>query len=973
MGNAVGRMLGLKTGNGTQKSKKNLPSGGNRKQRKKKDKILKLRQLIAKAGNEIFRRKCRRKATKREKEIIEELGKLCSGVQMNVSVLLRMKEPWLEELRYEKCKLEKDIQNTKKRKNKALFETNESKFYREINQKETLGQAPTVEEFVNFWAGIWEGSREVEIKPWMVDIERKIAEKVKGVKQFNVTKSKLAKTIKKRKNWSAPGIDGIQNFWWKQLNCCWDKSVTVFENFKLNPDQIPAWFMLGRTVLLPKTEVIDSVDLFRPITCLNTVYKIYTGMIGEYLKEHSTSWDLWDDGQMGARSGVLGTVDQLLIDGCIMGEVVEHRRNLTVAYYDYKKAYDNVLHGWIVLVLKWMKIPQDLLNVIIQLMSGWKTRLEIKMGSQMVVSRWINIFRGFLQGDSFSPVGYCLTVVPIGMLISVSDGYVLGKPGDRSLKRTHSLLIDDLKVYQKDHEKMVAVNEIIVTASLDTGATYGIKKCAEIVIKHGSIVKGEGLDVLGERMHCFDPEKEEHYKFLGVEQGCGFVKEVVLCRILKEIDVRTRSLSDTGLHDRHLMKALKTRVIPVAAYVMNMVKFSNADLHEMDAVIKRALRENKMLGKQSSDERLYMSRKEGGRGLKSFSEVYKVTKIRVACYMIFSDSLWIQRAWERECSKECWSIKREAEEALREVGSNLKLSNNSVELNGQQIDVDWKKAYKVLKKEFMDKHTQKMKENYLQKVMQSDVWGKQNICSHKWLQRNLGSIKTASIVTMLEQMVETNAWKVLRGQIDVSDMCRLCKKHKETVHHLVSGCTTLAGKEYLQRHNKALMVFAVSWAVEVELLPKGATWFKERWESGKVLENENFKLRWDFDAKLMRYGVHRRPDLWLENKNEKKIWIVDMACPMEMNLEKKVGEKLKNYKQLAFETREKRPNWDVRIIPLVVGSLGGVAEGMEKELKLLLGNDKLAQLVNAEMVKIVLMESESIVRAVLSSLIQPTH
>ena len=31
--------------------------------------------------------------------------------------------------------------------------------------------------------------------------------------------------------------------------------------------------------------------------------------------------------------------------------------------------------------------------------------------------------------------------------------------------------------------------------------------------------KGEGLDVLEERMKCLDPEKYESYKFLGIEQS----------------------------------------------------------------------------------------------------------------------------------------------------------------------------------------------------------------------------------------------------------------------------------------------------------------------------------------------------------------------------------------------------------------------------------------------------------------------
>ena len=54
-------------------------------------------------------------------------------------------------------------------------------------------------------------------------------------------------------------------------------------------------------------------------------------------------------------------------------------------------------------------------------------------------------------------------------------------PGNRNLKRTHGLFSDDLKVYQHDHEKLKIVNETIVKASQDTGACYGVKKCAEMV------------------------------------------------------------------------------------------------------------------------------------------------------------------------------------------------------------------------------------------------------------------------------------------------------------------------------------------------------------------------------------------------------------------------------------------------------------------------------------------------------------
>ena len=65
----------------------------------------------------------------------------------------------------------------------------------------------------------------------------------------------------------------------------------------------------------------------------------------------------------------------------------------------------------------------------------------------------------------------------------------------------------------------------------------------------------------------------------------------------------------------------------------------------------------------------------------------------------------------------------------------------------------------------------------------------------------------------------------MRGVDVESGNCRLCSLRRETAHWL-SGCTVLAGSEYLQRHNKALMVFAVEWAKKEALLEENAVWYK---------------------------------------------------------------------------------------------------------------------------------------------------
>ena len=62
-------------------------------------------------------------------------------------------------------------------------------------------------------------------------------------------------------------------------------------------------------MLLPKTKDLTDKKNYRPITCLNTSYKLLTGLVGKYMREHTMENDIWDEGQLGAVVRALGTVD----------------------------------------------------------------------------------------------------------------------------------------------------------------------------------------------------------------------------------------------------------------------------------------------------------------------------------------------------------------------------------------------------------------------------------------------------------------------------------------------------------------------------------------------------------------------------------------------------------------------------------------------------------------------------------------
>ena len=136
---------------------------------------------------------------------------------------------------------------------------------------------------------------------------------------------------------------------------------------------------------------------------------------------------------------------------------------------------------------------------------------------------------------------------------------------------------------------------------------------------------------------------------------------------------------------------------------------------------------------------------------------------------------------------------------------------------------------------------------------------------------------------------------------------RLCREFNETIEYLVAGCKTIASNEYIARHNRALMVMAIAWAKEYGSVGKETKWYEESWARGHVLENSSAKLVWDFEFKLRKTATSRRPDLELEDKERKKIWICDMACPQQANIAVKRNEKVTKYQQLVFKLRERKP------------------------------------------------------------------
>ena len=165
-------------------------------------------------------------------------------------------------------------------------------------------------------------------------------------------------------------------------------------------------------------------------------------------------------------------------------------------------------------------------------------------------------------------------------------------------------------------------------------------------------------------------------------------------------------------------------------------------------------------------------------------------------------------------------------------------------------------------------------------------------------------------------------------------------------------------------------MLAVAWAKERGLIRQGVVLYEQRWDRRTVFENERAKLVWDFEFHLRKTTISRRPDLILKMKEDRKILICDMACPQQQNIDMKRMEQLMKYRQLAFEMRERRPEHVIKVVPVIIGALKGGMKMLKTELKMVFNDQELVDKTVGEMQRTVLMDGESIIRRVISGLIQ---
>ena len=181
------------------------------------------------------------------------------------------------------------------------------------------------------------------------------------------------------------------------------------------------------------------------------------------------------------------------------------------------------------------------------------------------------------------------------------------------------MYVDDIKLFAKDEKELETLIHAVRIYSQDIGMEFGIEKCAILVMKSGKRHLTDGIELPNQDTIRTLAENET-YKYLGIFEA-DTIKQVEMKNKIKNVYLRrTRKLLETKLSSRNLTKGINTWALPLVGCSGPFLKLTRDKLKQMDQRTKNLMIMHKALLSRDDVDRLYVSRKEGGRGLASIED-----------------------------------------------------------------------------------------------------------------------------------------------------------------------------------------------------------------------------------------------------------------------------------------------------------------------------------------------------------------
>ena len=223
-----------------------------------------------------------------------------------------------------------------------------------------------------------------------------------------------------------------------------------------------------------KKKEADNVANYRPITILNTDYKVFTKAIATHLTEIAPSIIHPDQAGFIRGRSIFDQIEQAAttIDYAKLKAI-----NGAIVALDQEKAYDKITHPYLWEVLAKFAFPEKMINTIKALYRRAPTSVIVNG----VVSNPFLVTRGVRQGDPMSCILFDLGIEPLAVNIRASPIRGIDVPGLDD-KAKVSLFVDDTTVILTEHDSLSDLVRILDNWCAVSGAKFNVEKTEIIPI-----------------------------------------------------------------------------------------------------------------------------------------------------------------------------------------------------------------------------------------------------------------------------------------------------------------------------------------------------------------------------------------------------------------------------------------------------------------------------------------------------------